>query len=204
MRFETFRPAKGAETFVLRGGTRGPGRLVFLHGMCGHGLGYAQAFVRAAAEHGTLIAPQGDVSCGGPWSKWSGDLVELDRRIGEAFAFAGHADETRGIWVLGMSQGATRAEALARKWPERYTHVVAMAAPNAVSPGGLKNLAAAVLMAGDRDRRDLMKQSERSLRAVGVPSLFLLIPEATHGSMGKTPEATMAAALAFLSEHPRR
>lgn len=187
----------------MRGGPRGSGLLVFLHGMCGHGLGYAQAFQRAAAQHGTLIAPQGDVSCGGPWAKWSGDLVDLDRRIAEAFASTGRTDPLSGIWVLGMSQGATRAEALARRWPERYTHLVAMAGPSAVSPNGLKQLGAAVLMAGDRDRRDLMQQSERSLRAAGVPSLFLLIPEAPHGSMGREPEITMGTALKYLSEHPR-
>jgi pimeloyl-ACP methyl ester carboxylesterase len=198
----THQPPGGAPTFVMRGGPRGPGRLVFLHGMCGHGLGYAQAFQYAAARVGTLIAPQGDVSCGGPWSKWSADTGELDRRIVDAFRATGDEGPHSGIWVMGMSQGATRAAALVRRWPERYTHLVAMAAPTAVRPGDLKQLSAAVLMAGDRDRRDLMQQSERALRASGVPSLFLLIPEASHGSMGRSPEETMGAALAFLSQHP--
>lgn len=195
---ETFQPADGPPTFVLRGGPRGPGHLVFLHGMCGHGLGYAQAFQFAAARRGTLIAPQGDISCGGPWSKWSADVDALDRRIAEAF---GENAPLQGVWVLGVSQGATRAAALARKWPERYTHLVAMAAPAAIRAGDLKQLRAAVLMAGDRDRRDLMRQSERNLRASGVPALFLLIPEASHGSMGRAPEETMDAALGFLEKH---
>ena len=50
--------------FVVRGRGIGPGRLVFLHGMCGHGLGYAQSFQHASARKGTLIAPQADVVCG--------------------------------------------------------------------------------------------------------------------------------------------
>jgi pimeloyl-ACP methyl ester carboxylesterase len=199
LRLETFQPPKGPPTFVLRGGQRGPGRLVFLHGMCGHGLGYAQAFPRAAAAHGTLIAPQGDVSCGGPWSQWSADVRELDRRITEAFSSLGLA-EGPPIWVMGLSQGATRAVELARKWPTRYTHLVAIAAPTPTSPSGLRQLRAAVFMAGDRDRRDLMLQSQRALGGAGIPSLFLVMPEAPHGSLGREPEQTMATALTFLNQ----
>jgi pimeloyl-ACP methyl ester carboxylesterase len=200
LRVETFQPASGPPTFVLRG-PRGAGRIVFLHGMCGHGLGYAQAFPRAAAAHGTLIAPQADVSCGGPWSKWSANLVDLDRRIAEAFAFAGRAEPLRDVWVIGLSQGATRAADLARKWPERYTHLVGIAAPTAIRVGELRGLRAAVMMAGDRDRRDVMQQSQRALRTTGVPALFLLMPEAPHGSLGRAPETTMAEALTFLSAY---
>lgn len=185
--------------FVMRGSPRGPGKLVFLHGMCGHGLGYAQAFQFSAAKLGTLIAPQADVSCGGVWSKWSGDVVKLDQRIVETFRELGHAEPIDDVIVLGMSQGATRATELVRRFPERYTRLVSMAAPSAISPGQLKSLKAAVMMAGERDRRDLMRQSERALRQSGVPVTFLLIPEATHGAMGPTPERTMAAALEFIS-----
>lgn len=172
--------------------------------MCGHGLGYAQAFPRAAAKHGTLIAPQGDVSCGGPWSKWSADIQSLDRRIAEAFASAGHGEPLRDVWVIGLSQGATRAVELARKWPDRYTHLIGIAAPTAIRPGELKDLKAAVMMAGDKDRRDIMQQSQRALTSTRVPALFLLMPDATHGSLGREPETTMATALAYLSEHPGR
>ena len=112
-------------TFVLRGEPRGKARLVFLHGMCGHALGYAQSFQWSAAKKGTLVAPQGDQQCGkGPWAMWSGDIAALDRRIVEAFLALGHADPIDDIALMGYSQGATRAEALARKWPERYTRLV--------------------------------------------------------------------------------
>src|SRR5690606_30261728 len=84
---------EGAEPpiFVLRGGDLGPGKLVFLHGMCGHGLGYAQSFQFAAARKGRLIAPQADVLCGdGPGAKWSQDVAALDARIVAAFRQLGH------------------------------------------------------------------------------------------------------------------
>jgi predicted esterase len=187
--------------FVMRGGPRGPGHLVVLHGMCGHGLGYAQAFQFAAAKIGTLIAPQGDVSCGGVWSKWSGDLAALDARIESAFRALGDTSNLDDVWVLGMSQGATRAVALVRKYPHRYTHLVSMDAPTALKAGNWKQLRAAVTMAGERDRQDLMRQSERALRASGVPTQYLVIPEATHGAMGPTPEKTMGTALQFLQQH---
>lgn len=199
LRIELLRADVQPPMFVMRGGPRGQGRLVFLHGMCGHGLGYAQSFQFSAAKLGTLIAPQADVSCGGEWSKWSGDVKALDQRIVETFRELGHPEPIDDVIVIGMSQGATRAADLVRRFPERYTRLISMAAPTAIRPGELKSLEAAVMMAGERDRQDLMRQSERALRQSGVSATFLLIPEATHGAMGPTPEKTMSEALAFVS-----
>jgi pimeloyl-ACP methyl ester carboxylesterase len=191
----------GPEMFVMRGGPRGPERLVFLHGMCGHGLGYAQSFQFSAAKYGTLIAPQADRRCGqGPWAKWSGDLDALDGRIQAAFRALGHAEPIEDIVIMGYSQGATRAEALARKWPRRYTRLVLMGAPSAIRVRGLTPRAV-VTMAGERDRQDLMKTGARALAAAKIPAVFKVIPGATHGAMGPTPEATMGDALAWLFEH---
>ena len=201
VRMDALDPRATPPTFVMYGGPRGAGRLVFLHGMCGHGLGYAQAFQFSAAKRGTLIAPQGDVSCGGVWSKWSGNLEALDARIVATFRALGELEPIDDIVVLGMSQGATRAVALARKYPRRYTRLVAMAGPTVIAENGLKTLRAAVLMAGERDRQDLMRQSARALAASGVPATFMLIPEASHGAMGPVPEQTMGPALDFVMRH---
>lgn len=184
--------------FVMRGEPRGPARLVFLHGMCGHGLGYAQAFQWNAAKKGTLIAPQGDVSCGGVFSKWSLDVAALDARILEAFRALGDTNDGAEITIMGMSQGADRAVQLAKRFPQRYTRLISMAAPTVVNAAQLRSLRGAVLMAGARDRRDLMQASARALTASGVRATFMLIPEATHGAMGPTPEKTMGEALDWL------
>lgn len=191
--------------YVLRGGERGPEKMVFLHGMCGHGLGYAQSFQRAAAKRGTLIAPQADVPCSnnGPWAKWSKDVAGLDGRIAEAFRKLGHADPITDVIAIGYSQGATRAETLARTFPERYTRLVLMGGPYAAKAQGLGTLRAAVAMAGDRDRRDLMQQSARVLTAAKVPATFLLIPDAPHGSMGSDPERTMDEMFDWMAENQR-
>jgi hypothetical protein len=58
-------------------------------------------------------------------------------------------------------------------------------------------------MAGERDRRDLMQAGTRALASAKIPATFQLIPEATHGAMGPTPEKTMATAFAWLWQHQR-
>jgi len=192
--------------FVLRGRGVGPSKLVFLHGMCGHGLGYAQAFQHAAATKGVLIAPQADRVCGqGPWAKWSMDVARLDERIGHAFRALDPDEPVVDVCVMGVSQGATRAAALVRAFPERYSRLVSIGAPTTVRTAGLERLQAAVLMVGERERKDLMLTSQRALERVGVPTQALVIPGAEHASLGATPEATMQAALDWLwQERPSR
>jgi len=172
--------------------------------MCGHGFGYAQSFQHASARKGRLIAPQADVLCGeGPGAKWSMDVAALDARIVAAFLKLGYAEPISDICVLGMSQGATRAAALARTFPERYTRLVSMGAPTAVKSSGLERLRAAVVMVGQRERKDLMLASEKALRRAGVPAKSLIIPDADHAGMGPTPEQTMADMLDWLWANSR-
>lgn len=189
----------GPAVFVLRGRGVGPAKLVFLHGMCGHGLGYAQSFQHAAARKGILIAPQADIVCGeGPWAKWSQDVKALDARITTAFIELGFAEPIEDVTVLGMSQGATRAAALARQFPERYTRLVSMGAPTKVNTAGLNRLRSAALMVGSRERKDLMRASEGELKARGVAVKSFVIPNADHAGMGSTPEQTMGEVLDWL------
>ena len=188
--------------FVMRGEPRGSGKLVFIHGICGHGLGYAQSFVRSAARHGTLIAPQGDRPCDGtPLAKWSLDTGALDERIVAAFHALGFVDPIADVTVIGYSQGANRAESLARKWPVRYTRLVLIAGPTKVSPYGL-GVRSAVMMAGTLDRQDLMQASSKAFLAAGRRARYLPLPNARHGAMGDNPEATMGAALDWLYTEP--
>jgi len=198
---EVLSPAETPPTFVMRGGPVGPARLVFLHGMCGHGLGYAQSFQFTAARRGELIAPQGDKPCHGPWASWTGDLEALDARIVATFRRLGHAEPIDDIVVIGYSQGAMRAEDLARRWPQRYTRLVLIASPRVASARGLDLVRSTVMMAGERDRQDLMKQSAKVLVRAGIPSTFIVLPQATHGAMGATPEKTMGEALDWLFSH---
>lgn len=199
-RLDAMEPA----VFVVRGGDKGPGKLVLLHGMCGHGLGYAQSFQFASARKGTLIAPQADIVCGsGPGAKWTLDVAAIDARIVQAFQKLGEEDPVRDICAIGVSQGATRAAALARQFPERYTRLISIGAPTQVKSAGLERLRAAVLMVGERERKDLMLLSERALERVGVPARSVVIPDANHAGMGPTPERTMEEALDWLWQNSR-
>jgi pimeloyl-ACP methyl ester carboxylesterase len=188
-------PGSTPPIYVMRGRRQGQTPIVVLHGMCSHALGYAQSFQFSAAKKGLVVAPQGDKSCGGPWASWTLDLAALDARIVGGFEALGVARPIRDVAVVGYSQGASRAEALARKYPERYSRLVLIAAPDAPSPRGLKGLRAAVMMAGERDRQDLMKKGASDFRAAGIPATFQVIPGARHGEMGPHPEDTMGAAL---------
>ncbi|HEU5072797.1 MAG TPA: hypothetical protein VFU02_01460 [Polyangiaceae bacterium] len=189
-------PNEVPATYVLRGGSPGKQRMVFLHGMCGHALGYAQSFQYSAARHGRIVAPQADVVCGkGPWAKWSHDVAALHERIERAFIALGDQPPIDDICVMGYSQGATRAVELARKYPDSYSRLISIGAPGAAQPQGLSHLKAALMMAGERDRQDQMQTSARRFAANGIRSEFREIPKATHGSMGPHPEQTMAEAL---------
>jgi predicted esterase len=201
VRVEKLENAK-PEVFVTRG-RAGPQRLVFLHGMCGHGMGYAQSFQFAAARWGRLVAPQGDVTCGkGPWAQWSTDLEALDRRIVDSFMQLGLEPEQ--ITLIGYSQGASRAEQLIRKYPERYRYLISIGAPQAVSPSGLRQLRGAVMLAGEHDRQDQMRTGVTVLEKQGIPTTFMELPGARHGAMGKNPEKSMESALDWLYAHAKR
>jgi pimeloyl-ACP methyl ester carboxylesterase len=199
IRMEVLDTSASTPTFVMRGGPHGPGRLVFLHGMCGHGLGYVQSFQWSAAQRGTLIAPQGDVPCGeAPLAKWSQDIDGLDARVVGAYRALGEVGVVDDITIIGYSQGASRAEALARRYPERYTRLVLIGAPEVPNPAGLSTVRAAVMMAGEKDNQEVMQDGAAAFRRVGIRAIFQSIPEARHGEMGPRPEETMGRALDWL------
>jgi pimeloyl-ACP methyl ester carboxylesterase len=203
LRVEALDPEATPAVFVLRGSGLGQGRLVFLHGMCGHALGYAQSFQFSAAKRGRLVAPQADVVCGaGPGAKWSRDVDALHERIERAFVALGDSPPIDDICVIGYSQGATRAEALARAFPDSYSRLISIGAPGVANPSGLTHLSAALMMAGERDRLDLMREGARRLASAKIRAEFKVIPEATHGSMGPHPEQTMQEALDWVYSEP--
>jgi pimeloyl-ACP methyl ester carboxylesterase len=191
--------------YVLRG-ARGDQRMVFLHGMCGHGLGYVQSFQDAAAAKGTIIALQGDIPCGDSedFRKWSTDPITIDERIRAAFRAAGDDDPDAGeIALIGLSQGASRTELLVERFPERYTRAVFIGAPRQPSLARLRKLKSAVTMAGQHEGPWMMKHTADVLERGGVPAAFVMIPDAQHAQMVEG-ERVMGETLDFLfSPAPR-
>jgi pimeloyl-ACP methyl ester carboxylesterase len=192
-------------SYVLRG-ARGTQRMVFLHGLCGHPQGYIQSFQYAAAEHGTVIGPTGDLRCGGQvgMHAWSADVAAIDQKIAQTFAAAGYGEPLRDVVVIGYSQGATRAEALAKRWPERYSRLVLIGAPTKPSPYSLSAIQGAVMLAGELDRKDIMKAGARALSGRGIPSIFFELPDARHGEMGSASERMMGQTFEWLNTHSRK
>jgi pimeloyl-ACP methyl ester carboxylesterase len=186
--------------FVLHGARGTNAFMVFLHGRCSHAMGYVQAFAFAAAKKGTVIAPQGDQTCGsGPLRRWSLDIEKVNRRIEAALQAAGYTDEAawKDIVVIGYSEGASRAEALAARYPERYSRAILIGAPATPSAARLYRSRGAVMMAGERDSQEPMKAGMRALKAAGVPSTYIMIPGAAHGQLNDA-ERIMGEALDWL------
>lgn len=185
--------------FVLRG-ARGTRRGVFLHGLCGHGMGYLQSFQFAAAQFGHWVAPHGDVACNGEYRSWSGKLAEIHAQSLAGLLHAG-APEPGEVTLVGYSLGATRALSLARKYPDVYRTLILIAAPSMPTPNGLKALRGAVMMAGSRDRQDAMKAAARAFSRAEIPSTYMVLPEAAHGQMGPAAERVMGEALGWLADN---
>jgi pimeloyl-ACP methyl ester carboxylesterase len=178
--------------------------MVFLHGHCSHGLGYVQSFQQAAARHGTVVAVQADKACGnGSFRQWTDTPERLDRRIESAFRAAGDTSPLTGLAVVGYSSGAVLAEMLAHKAPERYAHVVLIGGPQKPVEWRLRRTRSNVMLAGERDRQDLMRRGARDLHASGIPSTFFVLPGAKHGQMGPDAEPVMARALDWLWDNER-
>jgi pimeloyl-ACP methyl ester carboxylesterase len=191
----------GRQAFVLRG-ARGKGRSAFLHGVCGHGMGYLQSFQFAAAEHGAAVAPHGDLPCGDVYRSWSQDLAALELQIQQALAAS--KAEAGPTTLIGYSLGATRAMALARAHPERYDALVLIAAPTVPTADRLRHLRGAVMMAGSRDRQKHMKGAARAFAKAGVPSEYFALPGAAHGEMGPEAERVMGQVLEWLARQPAK
>ncbi len=187
--------------FFVAGARRAPQRIAFFHPACTHGLGYIQSFAFAAAEHGSLLALQGEHDCGHGLRSWSVVPQKLDERVQAGFAAASEA-RTGPIVAIGYSQGATVAESLAARFPATYRRLILIGAPRPVDARALDALDGAVFMAGTFDNVSLMKQGARALEQRGVPTTFLEIPGARHGQLLDS-ERLMGEALTWLDEHAR-
>jgi predicted esterase len=184
-------------------------RMIFLHGMCGHGLGYIQAFQFTAHEHGGVVALQGDVPCGdGTFRKYSPDPAKQDARVRAALAAVcgdSRADEDAddGLTVIGYSQGAYLGERMAERFPSRYTRAVLLGAPTTPSGARLRDLGGAVMISGEHDARHRMKEGVTALSIAGVPAKYMEMPGAHHGQLLEG-EKIMDEALDWLDANARQ
>jgi pimeloyl-ACP methyl ester carboxylesterase len=186
--------------FALRGSApEGRAVGVFLHGHCGHGLGYLQAFQFAAADVGRFIALQGDVRCGsGALRAWSGDPVALDRRIDRALrTYLGHEPPPELV-LGGSSAGTSSALALSRRFPGKYRRLVLNSAFRELSPSGLQRGVRAYFFAGEDEDWWPTRLSAERWRAAGLQVELRLIPNAGHSDFAGEGNSLMREAFSFV------
>ncbi|MET0795602.1 MAG: hypothetical protein ABW061_29050 [Polyangiaceae bacterium] len=182
--------------------------LVYLHGYCGD-VNAIGAFVPAAAAHGTLIALLGDQPCAKDKPgrfKWSTDTHALDQRIQRAIRLVNRAQQldldARDITLFGYSQGAVRAESLARYYAARYPRVILGGPPRRPKPEHFKHVRRIAVFGGELEDTTDMLGGADDLIAAGFRARFFLLSGVDHGDFGGELAGNRALAeiLAFVSD----
>jgi predicted esterase len=164
--------------------------LVYLHGYCGD-VNAVGAFVPAARAHGTLLALLGDQPCGKDKPgrfKWSSDTYALDQRIQRAIRLVNRTQklnlDPRDITLFGYSQGAVRAESLARYYAQRYPRVILGGPPRRPKPEHFKHAQRIAIFGGELEDTSDMLGGADELAAVGFQARFFMLPGVDHGDFG--------------------
>ncbi|HYQ27313.1 MAG TPA: hypothetical protein VER04_08835 [Polyangiaceae bacterium] len=168
-----------------------PGRrvIVYLHGYCGD-VNAVGAFVPAAAAYGSLIALLGDQPCKDKPGrfKWSSDTHALDQRIQRAIRLVNHTHhwdlDPSDVTLFGYSQGAVRAEALARYYAKRYPRLILGGPPRRLAVEHFKHVRAIAVFGGELENTSEMLAGAQDLSAAGFPARFFLLSGVDHGDFG--------------------
>ncbi|HTA88517.1 MAG TPA: hypothetical protein VK745_03040, partial [Polyangiaceae bacterium] len=196
---------------VLPAATPGPRALVYLHGYCGD-VNAPGAFVPAAAAHGTLLALLGDQPCKDKPGrfKWSNDIHGLDERIKRAIGLVNHSLklglDPKDITLFGYSQGAVRAESLARYYSRRYPRVILGGPPRRPKPQHFNGVRAIAVFGGEKEDTHDMQGGADDMIAAGLQAHFFLLPGVDHGDFGGEVEGnrSIGEVLAFVTQDAER
>jgi predicted esterase len=163
--------------------------IVYLHGYCGD-VNAVGAFVPAAAAHGTLIALLGDQPCPDKPGrfKWSRDIRGLDERIRRAIRLVNRAQklelDANDLTLFGYSQGALRAESLARFYGKHYPRVILGGPPERPKPPHFSRVRTVAVFGGELEDTADMVGGAADLVAAGQRARFFLLPGVDHGDFG--------------------
>jgi len=154
--------------------------------------------VPTAAAHGTLIALLGDQPCKDKPGrfKWSNDIRGLDARIERAVRLVNRAQglhlDPHDITLFGYSQGAVRAESLARFYASHYPRVILGGPPRRPKPAHFARIRVIAVFGGElEDTRDMLGGAD-DLIAAGFRARFFLLPGVDHGDFGGELEGNRA------------
>lgn len=181
-------------------------RIVFLPGICSNAYAYLLSFPEAARKHGGVIALEGDALCGATDSGFrslSPDPERQHARISAALAAAGTTTIPReGITLVGYSLGATIAESLARRYPDRYARIIVIGEPRDPAAPNYRESRAVITMSCSLDVSLRMKQGAAAIARSGVPANYLEMPGCTHGHITDG-ERIFDEAFSWLNQHTR-
>jgi predicted esterase len=176
--------------------------VLYLPGMCGstHAMDPWSAL---ASHYGTLIILSADLPCEGrPGLRWPKDVSLIQARIDRALEVVREARggllDTDKLSLIGYSQGAHRGEALARAYPERYTHLLLAGAPEEPVPYSFRGVTRVAIAGGEREDTSFMRTGTQALKRAGVSAEFFLFPKAYHGDYGPSGPETIGRILDWL------
>jgi predicted esterase len=191
------------DVVVAQASAQAHGVVLYLHGACGD-VRAPKAWLDEIEGRGTLISIRGDRSCGkGGRYYWGPDTRVLEQRIEHAIdrvaELRGDLFDPTDRVLMGYSQGATRAQELARAYPERYPLVILAGIPVAPSARHLVHARAVVVLGGEHELKTHMRTGVWALEAHHVPVRFDVFPGAKHGEFGPEGARVMRGAFDWLS-----
>ncbi len=174
---------------VVRGPLGAKDVLVYLPGKCGDPDAPIKAFSREAAGRATLVVVQGDVACPDRpgRTRWSASPARAHERIEAALRAASRGGEslpTARRTIIGYSEGALRAESVAKRFPDVYPRVALLASPRAAAGTSFQRSQRVAVGVGTRDAQKTTRDTVDNLHRAGVPTRLFLFPGAKHGQYG--------------------
>ena len=92
--------------------------------------------------------------------------------------------DANDITLFGYSQGALRAESLARYYGKRYPRVILGGPPHRPKPEHLRGVHAIAVFGGEKEDTTDMLGGTGEMIAAGLHARFFLLPGVDHGDFG--------------------
>jgi pimeloyl-ACP methyl ester carboxylesterase len=151
-----------------------------------------------------MIAVTGDEPCpkNPQLRRWGAGSARIHARV-EAAIRAASANRSKplnaqDLTIVGYSEGALRAEAVAKRFPERYSRVALIGQPTRPSAHGFLPTQTIASVVGSRDYQQNMREGAKALEGAGLAVKFFVLPHAGHGEYGPDAERTMSDVFAHL------
>lgn len=179
--------------------------IVYLHGHCGDPVAPMKTWPGPLRSRGITISVQADVPCKDKPGRfhWSPDPKAIQRRIDAAVASvaATHGPVSSGPRLLiGYSEGALRAESLAREFPDVYPRIVVGGTPAPTKPTSFARSKAVAQLVGERDVQGPARDGTTALEKAGIRTRLFVLPGVGHGQYGRESPRVMTEALTWLFE----